>query len=219
MESWIQGVIVSLFFLIGLVYCFAGNRALRFTLGVTGFLAGGFFAAVVVCWLPDEMERAGIICFFLGGGASAFIVVRFRNFGVFCQGFIGSALASSIIADLLFGDAATEWGGVILLISGLAGGVLGLYLERPVMSVATAVIGAYMTTYIGAGIIAPPPECCEDPLDNPRISAAMLVFGTALALAGVHFQLAVLKPTAEQRAWPPGPAWNWIRRIRRAVGR
>ncbi len=131
---------LGVLFFAGLLYCFIGYRVFKLMLVLTGFLlAGGVSAAIVSVGFPGDWlvpAVVGIICGILGAGVLLFLY----RLGVFIVG----ATFGSLVAFQVLQTAGPTWAGMAIVLSGLLAGGLALLLERPVLSFAMAVIGAWL---------------------------------------------------------------------------
>jgi len=186
----------GLLILAGLVYCLVGYRIFRFLLGLTGFLLAGPLLAAIVGWLSSGNALVMGIGLLVGGLAGAFALVFLYKAGVFCLGLLGGAVT---VYNILY-NRPEAWVPVAILGAGLAGGLLALGIERPVMSVATAVIGAWIA--VNAFVImlgaAGFEEFVEEAYHESRLLFGMLTAWAALGLIGAFVQLVVLRPQAKQ---------------------
>ncbi|MFH1516430.1 MAG: DUF4203 domain-containing protein [Pseudomonadota bacterium] len=131
---------------IGVLYCFLGYRLFKGILALTGFLLAGSVAAALVGWLSNGHLVAMGVALLVGGLCGAMALFFLYRVGVFCLGFLG--LLS--VAYSLLHARPEPWAPWAIVGLGLAGGLVALWAERPVMSLATASIGAWLTTYAAA---------------------------------------------------------------------
>lgn len=132
----------------GCLYCFLGYRLIKFVLGLTGFLLAGSTAAVIVGFLSYGHVVAMGIALALGGLCGAMALFFLYRTGVFCLGMIGAGVAAFTILQ----GREESWILWAVAGSGLAGGLLALLVERPVVKLATAAIGAMLLTQAGLGV-------------------------------------------------------------------
>lgn len=130
----------------GIVYCFLGYFTFRVVIGLTGFLLAGGVAGALAGWISNghlwSMALAGL----LGGICGAMALFFVYRSGIFILGTLGAGMAAF---TLLGGTEMTEglaghWAPWVLLGAGLGGGILALFIERPVMILATSAIGAWL---------------------------------------------------------------------------
>jgi hypothetical protein len=126
---------------VGLLYCFVGYRIFRFVLGFTGFILAGITAAILAGVLTEGrllyMGIAGV----LGGAAGTFALLFLYKVGVFCLGVLGALL----IAYNCLAGRPESWMPFAIAGAGLVGGLIALVLERPIMMLVTAALGAWIT--------------------------------------------------------------------------
>jgi hypothetical protein len=131
-----------LFLAAGLIVCFRGYAAFRFSLVLTAFLVGAHAVAVRPALVPPEpLWLLPVVAVSAGVLAAVVVLVAYRV-GVFLLG-----AAAFVLLGLAFpAQLPPEQVGRILVLAlcGLAGGLLARFLERPALSVATAAYGAFM---------------------------------------------------------------------------
>jgi hypothetical protein len=132
----------------------------------------------------------GVICGLLGASVLLFLY----RLGVFIVG----AAFGSLVAFQVLQTAAPTWAGIAIVLSGALCGGLALLLERPVLSLAMAVIGSWLMVatsaviiFSGKGLQLAPEEI------TPPIAWALLLLWLVLTLFGLFTQYA--KPKAEVR--------------------
>jgi hypothetical protein len=102
---------------------------------------------------------------------------------------------AGIAAHTVLMGHSEPWVLWALIGSGVAGGLLALWLERPVIAVATAAIGALIvlySAYLLAGA-AGYRDLLADPVNRPRLEWALLSCWIGLAIAGAMTQFAAFK--------------------------
>ncbi len=182
----------------GALYCFLGYRTLRFVIGLTGFLILGVVAAVACAWLSQDNLLITAIGFVLGGFVGAIVLMMLYRLGVFSLGMA----AGAVIAETFLSGRAEFWVIFAILGSGLAGGLIALVLERPVMTIATAAIGAWMIVfgvaffYLGPGFV----DSFNEPFawDNRRF--ALVGCWAVLSVAGALAQFSTYRPSKPPQA-------------------
>jgi len=133
----------ALVLLAGFIVCFFGYRLLRFTLALAGFGAGLGFGLTVVRLIPGTSTVfavvVGIVCAVLG----ALVAALLYKVGVFLLGAGAGVLVASIILT------ATGWHYPMLVrvIAAVAGGILTLVIERPLVSILSAFAGAWAVVF------------------------------------------------------------------------
>jgi hypothetical protein len=134
---------------IGLIYCFLGYPIMRFMLGLTGFLIAGGMAAFLGAWLSQGNHWVTVFALIIGGACGATALWFLYRVGIFLVGLTASVL----IAYEILHTRPEAWATWAILGIGIAGGMLSLFLQRPIISVATAAIGSWLVTYVGAYFI------------------------------------------------------------------
>ncbi|MEO0052954.1 MAG: DUF4203 domain-containing protein [candidate division WOR-3 bacterium] len=132
--QWFPGIVI---FLLGLVVTVFGYRLLKFTLVVFGFGLGvylGWLLGIRIGAVKWLVVLAGIGLGVLG----ALLTVWLFKVSVFLLGAVAGILLTLIISG------ATGWHQLlIVLVGALTGGILALLIQRPVLSLLTAFVGAW----------------------------------------------------------------------------
>lgn len=133
---------------VGFLYCFLGYRLIKLILGLTGFLLAGSAAAVLVGFLSyGHLVGMGIaLC--IGGLCGAMALFFLYRTGIFCLGMLGASVAAYSVLQ----GREEPWILWAVAGIGLAGGLLAIVIERPVMKLATAAIGAMLMTQAGLAL-------------------------------------------------------------------
>ena len=123
----------------GLVVCFFGYRLLRLTLGLAGFGVGLALGLAVAGLIPGVSQVLTIVLGIVCGILGAVLATVLYKFGLFLLGAGVGVLVASIIV------AATAWHYpmVARVVGAIAGGVLTIVLERSLVSVLSALAGAW----------------------------------------------------------------------------
>ncbi|MCP4640190.1 MAG: TMEM198/TM7SF3 family protein [bacterium] len=134
-----MNVAVAVAIAAGALYCFLGYRALKVVIFLTGFLVAGIVAGGLGAWLGQGHLLVTTIAVAVGGTAGGIALLMLYRVGVFVLGLLGAML----IAEALLSDRSGL--GVLVIIGGVGvvGGLLAMALERPVMKLATAALGAW----------------------------------------------------------------------------
>ena len=183
---------------IGTLYCFLGYRTLRFVLGLTGFLMAGGVAATMVNWISQGNQLAVLIALFIGGMCGAFALYFLYRTGVFLLGLMGTAL----IAHNVLSAQPDTWIPVAVIGVAVLGGLVALLLERPVILLATAALGAWMVVsgvayfIVGSGEL----EGLTKVLESEEQRMIMLASWAILAVAGALSQVATTKKKGKAAA-------------------
>ncbi len=175
----------------GTLYCFLGYRTLRFVLGLSGFLMAGAVAAILVNWISQGNELAMLIALCVGGMCGAFALYFLYRTGVFLIGLMGTAL----IAHVVLAAQPDTWIPFAVVGIAVVGGLFALLIERPIILLATAALGAWMVvsgvTYfiVGSSGLDELTKVLES--DNQR--TIVLASWAVLAVAGALSQIATTK--------------------------
>jgi hypothetical protein len=123
----------------GFVVCFFGYRLIRLTLGLAGFGMGLALGLTITGLLPHVSQVltivVGIVCGILGALAATLLY----KLGVFVLG----AGAGALVAGAVI--LATGWHHPVLIqiVAAIIGGILTLLLERPLVSILSALAGGW----------------------------------------------------------------------------
>jgi len=175
----------------GTLYCFLGYRTLRFVLGLSGFLMAGTVAAILVNWISQGNELAMLIALCVGGMCGAFALYFLYRTGVFLIGLMGTAL----IAHVVLAAQPDTWIPFAVVGIAVVGGLFALLIERPIILLATAALGAWMVvsgvTYfiVGSSGLDELTKVLES--DDQR--TIVLASWAVLAVAGALSQIATTK--------------------------
>ncbi len=180
---------------VGIVYCFFGYRLIKLVLGLTGFLLAGSAAAVLVGFLSyGHLVGMGIaLC--IGGLCGAMALFFLYRTGIFCLGMLGASVAAYSVLQ----GREEPWILWAVAGIGLVGGLLAILVERPVMKLATAAIGAMLMTQAGLalarakGLLAIAPGGTSETIAGtaapaPYIGWAVLAAWLVLTLIGASAQ-------------------------------
>jgi hypothetical protein len=124
--------------LVGAVMCFFGRRAFKLTLGLFGALVGGYAAAAVGFRLSDGKEAVALFCGLTGGVLGGVLMVTVYLLGVFVAG----ATLGGIVAAVFTMEAAPGDRAMAVSIAAAVSGLLVLFAQRFLITVATALNGA-----------------------------------------------------------------------------
>lgn len=125
---------------VGTLYCFLGYRTLRFVLGVTGFFLAGSVAALLVGWMSAGHLISMAAGMLIGGVCGAMALFFLYKTGVFFLGLIGGLL----VAYNFLQGRPEQWIPAAIIGLGVAGGLVALLIERPVVMIATSAIGGWL---------------------------------------------------------------------------
>ena len=177
---------------VGTLYCFLGYRALKLVLALTGFMMGGALAGACAGWATAGRLLPAAISAFIGGIIGGVAVLFFYRVGVFLLGLLGGA----VIARTALGGASDVAASSITLGAAVFGGLMGLFLERPLVTIATSAIGAWMVIngiaffVIGNGAV----DSFKIAFAKESTQTMLLVYWLILAVVGALTQFATHKP-------------------------
>jgi hypothetical protein len=175
----------------GVVYCFLGYFTIRVIIGLTGFLLAGGVAGILAGWASNghlwSMALAGL----LGGVCGAMALFFLYRAGIFILGTIGAGMAAfTLLGGMEMNESwAGQWAPWVLLGAGAGGGILALFIQRPVMILATSAIGAWLmlcVLYFEAGERFE--EQLQDAVFATRFSRGLLAVWVLLLLMGAAVQ-------------------------------
>jgi len=183
---------------VGTLYCFLGYRVLKFIIGLTGFILAAISAGVLAGWLSQGEPIVVAIGALLGGLAGALALFFLYHVGVFSLGLLGGLL----IAFNVIADSPEPWAPWAILGAGAAGGLIALLIERPIITIATGALGAWMVVCGIAHLLLGPEfvNALRGPLHVGETRWFILVSWGVLAVAGIFAQFATYrKPKTEVR--------------------
>lgn len=168
----------------GFVVCFFGYRLLRFTLGLAGFCVGLALGLAGAGLIPGISQVLTIIIGIVGGILGAVLATVLYKFGVFMLGAGAGILVAGVIV------AATNWHYPMLarVLAAIVGGILTLILERPLVSILSALAGAWgvvLGAFVLSGLHHIPAGARSPSANYGLMIGCWLVLG----LIGTGFQL------------------------------
>jgi hypothetical protein len=183
----------------GLVYCFFGYRVIKLLIVVTGFVLAGAVAAVLAGWASNANQLYMVVGLIVGGVAGAFALFFVFYAGVFLLGFLGFALIAYRLPLEDFMNASP----LVVLGVGAVGGVIALLVERPILILATAAIGAWLSVGTMAYMVMGS-ESLEVFASETQVNTEqwfLFAFWALMTLAGAFTQMSMGK-----RPQKSGPA-------------
>ena len=182
--------------IIGVIVCFWGYRIFKVVLGIAGFIAGAALFYHFGAHYTANMIVLVILAIF-GGLIGASLSVAFYYIGLFLLG----ALAGWQLGFLISTAINIEFVIIIPIIAAAIAGILACFVQRPIIIISTALIGAWSVVtggfyFLGTGII--PVDLFRDPFmlveslreTNPVVILAWI----ALSIAGMIFQFSCRGP-------------------------
>jgi hypothetical protein len=128
-----------LMLILGFILCFFGYRLLRFTLALAGFAVGLALGLALAGLIHGASQVFTIIIGIVGGILGALIATLIYKVGVFLLGAGAGVLLAGIILT------ATGWHNptMVRAIAAISVGILTLIVERPLVSILSALAGAW----------------------------------------------------------------------------
>ena len=124
---------------VGTLYCFLGYRTIKTIIAMTGFLLAGASAGAIVGFIADGRLLYMLPAAALGGLCGAVALLAAYRCGVFLVGLLGAALTAHYAAEF-WPLLDSPWAALGV---GVVGGLVALVIERPVVTMATAALGAW----------------------------------------------------------------------------
>lgn len=189
-SSQTANVVVAMTIAVGTLYCFLGYRALKFLVCVTGFILAGATGAIFVDWLTGGNQLLTVIGAGLVGLVGAIAFFLLYKVGIFSVGLVAMALCAHNVIG-----SQEEWAPWAAAGIGILGGLLALAMERPVMILATSVIGAWvLVSGIGHFLLSSQFFLLDNGAsDELKLYTTMLASWIALGFAGISAQFATRK--------------------------
>jgi hypothetical protein len=174
----------------GIIVCFWGYRIFKVALGIAGFIAGAVLFYNFGAIYTSNLIVLVILAIF-GGLIGASLSIAFYFIGIFLLG----ALAGWQIGFLIATAINIEFIIIIPIITAIVIGILACFLQRPIIIISTALIGAWSVVtggfyFFGSGII--PVDLFRDPfmlIESLReVNPIVILAWIALSIAGMIFQ-------------------------------
>jgi hypothetical protein len=168
----------------GFVVCFFGYRLLRLTLGLAGFGVGLALGSAIAGLIPGPSQVLTIVIAVVCGILGAVLATVLYKVGVFLLGAGAGALIAGVIV------AATGWHYPMIarVLAAIAGGILTLILERPLVSILSAFAGAWGIV-LGAFRLFGWHHVSAGSHKPPANYGVMIACWLVIALIGVGIQL------------------------------
>lgn len=143
----IPGVISVLCFVFGILYCFFGYRYFKATMFMTGFIFGSL-VTYLICLEENLLPVEGKIGVAIGAGVLCGLITMLVQYvGLFMTGFhLGLLLAvAGLVITEWFVHPSTKWVPIGAVFgTGLVFALLGLYFQKGLTMLATAMLGAVL---------------------------------------------------------------------------
>jgi hypothetical protein len=191
-------IVVASVMALGAWYCFLGYRTIKFIIGLTGFIIAGSVAGILIHWATDGHTITTAVAALIGGISGAFALFFLFRTGIFALGLLGATL----IGHNVLVDRPESWAPLAVLGIGVLGGLFALLLERPVMILATAVLGSWFIVSGGAYFISGSPEITDltQAFTIKDERGIVLACWAVLSIAGFMGQFATNKKRIDDHA-------------------
>ena len=168
----------------GFVMCFFGYRLLRLTLGLAGFGVGLALGSLIAGLIPGTSQVLTIVLAIVFGILGAILATALYKFGVFLLGAGAGALIAGVVV------AATGWHYPMIarVLAAITGGILTLILERPLISILSALAGAWGIV-LGTFRLFGWHHVSAHPNRPPANYGVMIALWLVLGLIGIMVQL------------------------------
>ena len=133
---------VPLVLIAGLVICFFGQRLVKLTLGLVGFVAGAVAGWAAAGALAPNNNTAMLLSIIVGGIIVAVLCFWLFHVGIFIVGAGAGAVATAAVSRAL-GQPVQP---LTILIVAVAVGVVALLLQKFMLVLCTAFVGSYLIT-------------------------------------------------------------------------
>ncbi|GMV90663.1 MAG: hypothetical protein AMXMBFR82_04410 [Candidatus Hydrogenedentota bacterium] len=189
-ETTINGV-VAIAIAVGTLYCFLGYKTLKVVIGLTGFILAGGVAGLLIVWLFPEQTAVAAIAGLVGGVCGAMALFFLYKFGVFLVGFLGSALVTYTV----MADSTNPYAIWIVFGCALAGGLIAIALERGIMVLATAALGAWIVVCGIAFFLVGPSflDILQQPVELGKDRQVLITCWALVAISGAVAQFATTR--------------------------
>ena len=144
------GLLVALISIaFGLLNCFAGYRVFRLLLGLYGLIVGVIAGATLASNVTGGEILWVIVGAVVGGIVGAALFVLLYIVGVFLVGAAGGVSLATFIGGVL----GIDMPALVVVIVAIAVGIIALIVQRSVLILATAFVGAWLAVSGGAALI------------------------------------------------------------------
>jgi len=198
----------------GLLNCFFGYRIFRFMLALWGLVLGAYVGATVAGNLADGQ----LLWVIVGGVVGAILGAGLMSLLYFLGVFVVGAAAGAVLADAVGVAAGIDMPTLVVIIVAVVVGIIALILQRVVIILATAFLGAWAVVSgalsLLAGTSTTPAELYGDAVQAGELlpglpSLVVLLAWLVLALLGAVTQFAMTREPAAAPPAPPAPRDRW----------
>lgn len=182
--SFLSTVSPVLLLVAGLVVCFFGYRLLRVTLGLAGFCVGLALGLAGAGLIPGISQIFTLIIAIACGILGAVLATALYKLGVFLLGAGAAVLVAGVVV------AAIGWHYPMLarVLAAIVGGIFTLILERPLVSILSALAGGWGIV-LGAFMLAGLYPVSVGSKSPPAHYGLMILCWLVLGLLGAGVQL------------------------------
>ncbi|NUM54743.1 MAG: TMEM198/TM7SF3 family protein [Candidatus Hydrogenedentes bacterium] len=179
---------VAIAIFVGTLYCFLGYRTLKVIICLTGFILAGGMAATLGAYFGQGNYWIAVAAGLIGGLCGAAALIFLFKLGLFMLGM----LATALVAHMLLLGRPESWIVFAVLGAGVLGGLLAVALEKFIVILATAAIGAWFTVCgLGYFLIGPKfLDIMQEPLELGRDRTVVAACWATVAIAGALAQFA-----------------------------
>ena len=129
--------------LAGILSCLAGQRIFKIILAVWGFIIGFLIVLVVFPYLMHADALVVVISATIGGIVVAGLLSSVFRLGIFVIG----ALLGYMLYTFFISSGLLLANPILLVLISCVGGLIALFLERPMVILSTAVSGAFLVAW------------------------------------------------------------------------
>jgi hypothetical protein len=199
----VVAILSILLVLVGVANCFLGYRIFKVVLGIFGFIVGATLAGTVGLEASSGNEFVGFVAGLIGGVAGAVLFAVLYFVGIIL---LGAGLAV-MLTSTIGAQPQVHLPPIVLIIVAIVGALLALVLQKLIIILSTAFIGARM---IVVGVLClvfrmTPEVVVQHPQMLGRLLLPVTFCWLALGIAGTTVQyLTPGRPPAAPA--PPSPS-------------
>lgn len=176
---------------LGLLYALAGFLFLRFLVALSGFLVAGAAAVVLVQFFTPDAAVTALAAGILGGICGALAMIFIYRLAIF----LVCGAGVFFVAQPFFASRPEAWAPWAPAGIGVLGGILAVVLEKPIIILATAILGGRLAVQGGVLLLLGPGSEQYAELSGAALPTSLLVLGAwgALSLLGLAIQFATAR--------------------------
>jgi len=207
-------LVAILTIIFGLLNCFFGYRIFRFMLALWGLVLGAYAGAT----LAGNLAGGELLWVIVGGVVGAILGAILMSLLYFLGVFVVGAAAGAVLANAIGVAIGIDMPTLVVIIVAVVVGIIALILQRLVLILATAFLGAWAVVSgalsLLAGTSITPAELYGGAVQAGELlpglpSLVVLLAWLVLALLGAVTQFAVTRERAVAPAPPPTPRDRW----------